>query len=378
MVPERWVYKVWISLIFMKFYKERYGKGELELCYNSLTKKERKNIDDFIQYCEISAGQRKLKDIRRSIIQFRDIVNKPFDNMTLVDLRNYLAALSKSGRMPYTLNGIKSHIKRFLKWKFPDDWTKRFNNLQDIKLDRNAFNSEKINEHTMLTKEQIEKIISFEQSHIRKTFFMVLYESGLRPFELRKLKWNDINFFVDGDVSELNIYSTKTKKFRAVYVKESTKFLTKLQEMKKTESPFVFPSADTPNDSISKNTSIRWVKSMGRRVDLEIFPYLLRHTRANELYLNMPEKVAQKFMGHKRSMSDLYSHLSSKDVKDTLLKTVYKFEEYTPEQKNKYDKQLAELQEKIDKLYSIIGSPDSDSVDDGVKAFAKELVARTI
>jgi len=55
------------------------------------------------------------------------------------------------------------------------------------------------------------------------------------------------------------------------------------------------------------------------------------------------DAVAQKFLGHSKSMKDVYTHLSNKDVKEAVGKTIYKFEDIAPEEKH-------ELQEKIERL----------------------------
>lgn len=306
-----------------------YKTNELSEVYNRLSKQEKQSINDFVSFCSVNGiTQRKLDDMKRSIIQFRHITERNFDKLTLEDLRAYLTLLNTSNRKKYTTNGIKTHLKRFLKWKFKD-WSERFDNLSDIK-QTNGFNEEKINENALLEKKDIEKIMKREKDLVKKTFFISLYESGLRPIELRLLKWKDVRFNIDGDISELHIFATKTSKARTVFVKEATFYLKKLLEHKQSE--FIFYSRENKDSCITKNTATFWVKDMGKHIKKNIFPYLLRHSRATELYLNMPSKVAQKFMGHSKDMSDFYAHLSSKDVKEAMLKTVYKFEELPPDE----------------------------------------------
>lgn len=337
-----------ISYKSMKKAYPTYRKDDLKNIFEGLTPNERKTINDFIKYCSIGSGEKKLQDIKRSVIQFLHITNKNSNEITLKDLRDYLSLLNSSKRKKYTTNGIKTHIKRFLKWKFKD-WSERFEDLRDIKL-VNGFNEEKINEGTILKKDEIEKIMQKETNSKRKTFFITLYESGLRPIELRFVKWKDIKFNIDGDISQLNIYATKTAKARSVYVKESTWYLKKLKE--ETKSDYVFPSVEDETKAITKMTALRWIKEMGKNgIDKDITPYLLRHSRATELYLNMPSKVAQKFLGHSKDMSDFYSHLSSKDVKESMLKTVYKLEDLPPEQEHELIREVRVLRESILIMY---------------------------
>ncbi|MBU1051259.1 MAG: site-specific integrase [Nanoarchaeota archaeon] len=328
---------------YPEYRKLRINKEQL---YNKLTNAEKKIVDDFISYCAIGSGQNKLNDIKANILQFRDIIEKPFKEINLKDLRDYLVLLNKSGRTKYTTNGTKIHVKRFLKWYFKG-WSERFDELKDIRL-MEAFNHEKINEGTLLTKQDIEKIMQKERNLSKKTFFISLYESGLRPIELRTLKWKNIRFNTDGDISELHIFATKTSKARTVFVKESTYYLQQLKE--EVDGDYVFPSVMKQNEPISKASATLWIKGMGKKtLGRDIFPYLIRHTRATELYLNNP-KVAQKFMGHKKDMSNIYTHLSSKDVKENLLQTVYKLEDVPPEEKAELIKRLEKMEDLWNKL----------------------------
>lgn len=353
--------------------------GELEKIYSKFPTIEKETINNFRTYCSIGGiTKRKLDDMQRSIIQFRYITERNFEKLTLEDLRAYLTLLNTSNRKKYTTNGVKIHIKRFLKWKFKD-WSERFDNLGDIKL-VSGFNEERINEGVLLKKDEIEKIVNKERDITKKAFFITLYESGLRPIELRLLKWDDIRFNVDGDLSELHIFATKTQKARTVFIKDATFYLKKLLDYK--ISDYVFHSRENKEAPITKGTAINWVKNMGAKINKNIFPYLLRHTRATELYLNMPSKVAQKFMGHKKDMSDLYTHLSSQDVREATLKTVYKFEELTPEKKSELEKEIEKLKQNQDvilKNYSeLIDYINKDREETGITLAKKKRIQNII
>ena len=322
----------------------KYLRYELKNIFDALPHSERTTIKQFIAYCAISAGERKQGDVMRSIVQFRHIVQRDLSKITIQDLRRFLAILNQSDRREYTKNGIKAHIRRFLKWRFKD-WSQRFEEFRDIKLKR-AFNEQRINEGTLLKTEQIEAIVKKEPDFVRKAFFTTLYESGMRPQELRLLQWKHVH--VDGDqgLSQIHVFATKTSRARTVFVKEATFYLKRLFENR--ESEYVFPSPENKNEPLPKSTSFRWIQEMGKAVHIHMFPYLLRHTRAHELYSRMPSKVAQRFMGHGSDMSDLYAHISSKDIKESMLKTVYNFEELPEDTKHKLEIQVDALQKEID------------------------------
>jgi integrase len=328
----------------MKQTYPRYGRFALAKLHRDLSSSEKTILEEFLSYCAITAGRRKLDDIRRILIQFRDIAEKDFDEITLQDLRQFLALLNGSDRKEYTKNGIKAHVRRFLRWRFKD-WSERFEEFRDVRL-REAFNEEKINEGTLLKREQIESIVKKEKNFVRKAFFITLYESGLRPIELRKLTWKSVHLGGEGAISELHVFATKTGRARTVFVKEATAYLNRLFENR--EGNYVFPAIDDKNSPLSKSTCTRWVEEMGNAAGLKIFPYLLRHTRAHELYTQMPSKIAQKFMGHGSDMSELYAHISSKDIKESMLKTIYSFQEPSHEKKHQLELEIDKLRGEID------------------------------
>ena len=79
----------------------------------------------------------------------------------------------------------------------------------------------------------------------------------------------------------------------------------------------------------------------------------------NIFTFTLPDKIVQKFLGHSKSMGDVYTHMSNKDVKEAVGKTIYKFEDIPEEKKHELelkieaqDKKLKEMAIKIDGLLS--------------------------
>jgi len=310
-----------------------FKRGEVQAYFNTLSGEEQEIINDYVKYVGITSNSKnRLSNVKRSLSQFRMLTDKDFDKITLKDLRDYLGLLNTSNKTQSTRNEFKHTIKRFLRNHFKD-WSERFNNLEDIKLNM-GMNEEKINADTILQKADIDKIMKAEKKLFWKAFFITLYESALRPIELRTLTWNRIKFNVDGDISEINIYATKTSKARSVYVKEATFFLKRLKE--ESDSDLVFPSTRDKTKPMGKEYPAMWLKRISLRVlKKQVYPYILRHSRATELYTNadIPDKTAQKFLGHSKSMGDVYTHLSNKDVKEAMSKTIYKQREIISKEK---------------------------------------------
>lgn len=333
-----------------------YNRGEVIKLYNELPPKDKKILDDFCSSCATSSNPQKVKDIKRSILQFHHVTGKSYTAVTLADLRHFLTLLNQSDREEWSKHDIKLHLKRFLKATFKD-WSERFNELKELKNGRISVNQEKINPKTYLKKDEIETIMRKENDLTLKAFFITLYESGMRPSELRKARWKDITLNIDGDLSEINIFMTKNKKAKTVYVKQATFYLKKLQS--DAQGDYIFPSRENKNVPIGDSTATRWINDLGKHINRHIYPYLLRHTRASELYKlvnrgKLSDTVTQKFLGHSKSMQEIYSQLDTDTLKETITKTVYNFEELPPEQVNDLRKRVEELEKAISKISKLV------------------------
>jgi len=329
-------------------------KGKIEEFYNSLKNDEKKLIDEYMIYRQARGLNDKsmFKNVRRMILQPRYILEKPVQEMTLQDLRKILSIINNSDLSNHYKNNVKVNFKNYIKYVVPD-WSMKFSNLDDIKTSGvNQHNEEKINHGTLFTKEDIDKLLKAEQKIRWRTFLLLQYEGGLRTIETRRLKWSDIKIDVGDGLTEINIYATKNQKARTLYVKEATHYLKLFlqeQESKNDKGTYIFHGKYDKNVPLTKYGVNRWFKelcetTLGRYG----WNYLLRHSRASELYgladKNMIAKdTAIKFMGHGSDMSKVYNHQNPEDVKKMLRDQVYNIENL-PEQ-NKH-----ELELKIEKL----------------------------
>lgn len=342
------VYKVCRWIRFMKQYS-RFQSDKLKRIYDGLSGKDRLSLDTFLKECSTTANQNKVKDIKRCILQFLHICNKEIKDINHDSLVKYLNLLNSSSLEEWTKHDLKAHNKRFLKWYF-EDWNKRF---KEFKIMRNGksigINQRKINPNTLLSKEDIETIMKKENDFLLKAFFISMYESGMRPSELRKLKWNNIKLDIDEDhLTEVSVFMTKNQQHKTIYVKQATPYLKKLLE--NSQSEYIFPSKEDKNKPISDNTATRWINILGKHIDKHIYPYLIRHTRSQELYDlvdegKLSDNVATKLLGHSKSMRSIYQQLSTKTIKEAITKSVFNIEELPPEQQNELKKQL-EAQDK--------------------------------
>ena len=343
----------------------KFRVGEIEEFYAELPQSEKEMLKEYLAYRKARGitTESTISDIRRYVLHLRYILRKDVRKMDLQELRNLLAIINTSRLSGYAKNDIKTDLKNLLKYLFPD-WSSRFANLEDIRLTSNPRNEKKLNSQALFQQEDIEKIMRHETSMFWKALFMTQYEGGLRTQEVRFLKWQDISFNVDGDISEIGIYASKTKKSRTIFVKEATFYLKKLQteqENLKQKGLYVFHAKRDINKPITKSAVAMWFRMITKKaIGRQGWNYLLRHSRATELYRlakqgKIAKDTATEFMGHSDDMSKVYSHFDKKEIKDMLKNQVYKLEELPEEKKHELEKEISELRKENKRIWEQLG-----------------------
>lgn len=313
--------------------------------------KDRKILNDFLEYVSISAGEKKIAMTRRQMLQFYDITGVSYDKITLDIVRKFLTLLNRSDRAIETQNDIKKTIKRFLKWYYKD-WSERFDDLKDIKT-RDGTNHQRLNASTILTLDELSMIVNSIDSLKYKALILLMFESAGRPEEILKLRWKDINF----DKKEVSLYSAKTKRSRVNPIHESVEHLRRYRGEcfypSVRSEDYVFPSPVNKNKHLVGATLNETFRKIEKTLKLKkhIFPYLLRHTRLTNVHKKLSPKAYEKFAGHSIEVgTKRYAHLDNDDVREEMLEKVYHIENIT----SKDNKRIKELESRLKKLESTI------------------------
>jgi integrase len=331
----------------------RFERGQIQDFYDKLSKEEQQLFSDYITYRQARGlnNPDKAKDTKRYLLQLRFILDKPFSKIELRELRSLLVVINNSWLADIPKNMIKVDLKNFLKYLFTD-WSSRFANLEDIKLDSNPSRKRPITPQILFKKEDIENIMLHEPKMFWKAFFIVQYEGGMRTGEVRFLKWDDVKLNVDGDLSEITIYATKTKKNRVVFVKEASHYLQRLkqeQENLNQKGIYIFHAARDKNKPVDKHVVSNWFRNLtGKVLNRGAWSYLLRHSRGTELRRlvkqgKISKDISVAFMGHSEKMNDSYSHFEDQEIKEMLKNQVYKLEDIPEEKKHELEGEIEKL-----------------------------------
>ncbi len=317
--------------------------------------KENKAIEDYYTFCLSTCGEKRLKKIKAIMENCRRIIDKDLTKLKVGDVVKFLSYINQSDYKLYTKNDYKKLFKRYLKWYYKDldmiEGSKVKGGFRCVSSLR-AFNKEKVNKNTLIKPEELEKLIRGANSMKWKALISLMFESGFRPCEISNLRWKNIKFDDSLGLCRVWTLSPKTKNSREVPVKDCIVHLKRwkaeYQFPNISDSDFVFPAQHHRDRIMGDGVITEMFKRICRKAEIRhINPYMLRHSRIYEIQKKLPEKLASKFAGHSIETSEIYNHIDSDDVEESMLKHIYLTEELTPEQKNKYDKKIAEIEEKM-------------------------------
>ncbi len=320
-----------------------------------------KEEDKFLEYCGITAGKNSLKKINHKLIIINNFYKGKTDNLNLEDFRRFLSWINKSDYAKGTKNDLIKVFKRFLKWKYPD-WSKRFNELKDAKLNSNA--GRQIDKEDLLTPDEMQLIINTEDSIKYKTIFLLLQETACRPEEiLDNLKWKDINW----NRGEIKLYSNKTDKTRFIPIKNSLGHLKRYKE----ECFTITPKAEDRVFELTDSGLIDHLKTIEQKTKLSkhLYPYLWRHSVLTRMIKTLSPKVYEMYSGHSLETGmETYAHLDTDDLRDELNEKIYHIEELTKEEKE----EIGELKKKMGLILSSFGETLNLLLNQKKKEYSRE------
>ncbi len=311
----------------MKSEYRMYGRDSEPLAQN-LSDSDKKILNDYLRFCATTAGPTKVRDYRRYMLQFIDVMEKPLDQITRDDAIDFWGLVNYSQHENATKIMIRRTIKRFLKWFY--------RNLDMIECLKNPIgplvNPTKINKSVLFKPQEAKQMLHLAERLRDKALFAILAETAARPQEIRDLCWGDINW----DDKEVHLYSTKTTHDRDLPIYNSIKYLKMWHEQWAYPDPqyddYIFPAMARANQPRKKPISTAYINRIIQRLAVrvgikrKVNTYLLRHSRLTELYkLGVKGIEHNKFAGHAPGSKhqNVYVHLDNNDLKKALVENVY-------------------------------------------------------
>ena|SRR3989344_1653893 len=299
-------------------------------------------VDKHLEFKRTSVkSENKIKDIKWILNLFFNSSKLDPSKFYENEVVKFINLISKKYSVR-TQNDFKVVIKGFVKWFYPDYFT-RFPNLDKICKIQKPEKARKPED--ILSLKEIEMLINAEKDLFWKVFLLVFFYGGFRPGEACRLKWIDVTFEKDGTI--IKTFSKKNNKtFYKSLPDDVTFYLKEWRE--KNDSEWMFPSKIKDNCPIMVKTFNRRIgflseKTLGKR----IFPYILRHSFAtlkyNERGLDDGDVANQ--LGHSKSMKETYTTLNLEQTKANARRIWAKAKELPPEKKHELELEIEKLKQ---------------------------------
>lgn len=276
-------------------------------------------IMEYLEFLEVERGlaQNTLEAYNRDMIQFFDFIEaqnvSDINQIKRIHINLYLKFLKENNLAPTSLSRKIASLKGFFSW---------LNSMQKLNYNPTlSIEQPKLSQKLpkVLSSEEVSTILKSKLSKRDKAIIEVIYAAGLRVSELCGLKMTNIDLnsrFVRcvGKGSKERIIPIGNMAVKAVksYLKERDYILKKNQ----IQTPFIFLREN--GKQITRSDVYLIVKNLGKLINKEITPHVLRHSFATHLLENGADlRVVQELLGHSDvSTTQLYTHVSKKRLKE--------------------------------------------------------------
>ena len=249
-----------------------------------------------------------IKQYGRTLGRFSDQVRRDVEDITTMDVRIYLANLSKTGVKNTTLATHTDTIRRFFKWLVDEEMITR-NPLSTIK-------TPKVEKRLRqaLTKEEFEILRTGAKTLRQKALLETLYSTGCRLEEVEQMKKQDI----DWQRLQITVIG-KGNKQRIVYINATAQVhLKKYMMSRLDDSDAVFVTERQPIKYMDRSSIQREIKIIMKQSGLSknVYPHLIRHSMATHiLNSGMDITVLQEILGHESADTTLvYATVDNRTV----------------------------------------------------------------
>jgi len=229
--------------------------------------------------------------------------------ITVNEVRNYLAYLSELSLQERTIASNISVLKSFFLWLLVEDVI-TINPMIKIK----SIKVDKLRSRKALTQDELERIRNVCLTYKEKAIVEFFVSTGCRISEAVDIYIDDIDFH-----SRCVKVIGKGNKERIIYFTPRAKLMIEEYIKIRKGGTALFASRYFPYAKVTPSAIQHTLKNIGIRAKIEkkVHPHLLRHTFAtNALNSGMEITVIQRLLGHSEiSTTQIYALLDEKSVK---------------------------------------------------------------
>ena len=275
-------------------------------------------IDKFIRYLEVqrAASEHTVRAYRKDLDEFRKYVNKPPEDIVMIDVRGFVAEQIRNGLSKTTAGRRLGSVRSFLKFLHREGHIKT-NPAKLVSTPK----AQKMLPKFLTVDDAFELIekpegIGFMNARDR-AILELLYSSGLRVSEVSGLKVEDINtreglVKVSGKGKKERIVPVGSKAIDAL----KTYLVEKILLKRKSNVLFLNRTGTKLSDRGIRRIVVKYARLTG--IEGQIGPHTLRHTFATHLLQGGADlRVIQELLGHSSlSTTQKYTHLDLTHLMD--------------------------------------------------------------
>ncbi len=332
---------------FYKSYLNGKKINQSALIEKKLKPSDKKIISDFLLYCSInSSGKKRADNTRRVMLQFCDFLEKELTKITDKDFLHFAETIKRANRTAHGRNDVREVVKRFGFW-FEENKEKKFPSIKLIKFEKLHGSNKIKSPNDLITELEFDKLLKSTSNLMHKTLICLLWESGGRPEEVLKLRWNDIDF----NKNNIKLHSSKTGRIRIVPVDLTINHLKRLkEEVNFEDGDYIFTSQKQKKPL--QNASFNFIlKSLAEKAGIKkyISGYTFRHTRLTSLIKTLSPKSYEMFSGHSLDMGmKTYAHLSVDDLTDEMKNKIFGIKEIDETEREQFEKMKGQIKEVLE------------------------------
>lgn len=298
--------------------------SKYEIVSDSLTEKwenfeesNRSLLEKYLRAIAVEGkSERTINYYRGTFEYFLEYINKPLPEVTTQDIRDYLYFRDETGEISNTsLDNIRRVLNTIFRWLHEEMYILKnpVISIKKIKRDKKIVPPLTAYEIELIRKELNEHT---DIAGVRdKAIFELLLSSGVRVAELVQLDINNIDFdnrsfivFGKGGKERECYFNAKAQLSLEIYLNQRTD-----------DSPELFVSSKSPYTRLGINGVERRLRETGRKVNIRLFPHLLRKTFAtNLLRKGVQIEQVQILLGHaKLETTTIYARVDETNLNNS-------------------------------------------------------------
>lgn len=231
------------------------------------------------------------------------IGDKPLQDLTLTDAREYILYKRNLGRATGTCNGVNSALSFFYRHVLKKEWI--HDEVPRMKVDWTL--------PEVLSREEIERLIAAAKNLRNKAIIALTYSSGLRVSEVCRLAPTDIY------MSTMRVHVRNSKNHGDHWTVLSERALELLKAYWRScpeQRDVLFVSINRPHRPIHPGAVQHMLKKVAAQAGVTAHPHTLRHSFATHLIEDeVNREFVQSMLGHRSpSSTSVYIHVSNKSL----------------------------------------------------------------